>query len=114
MFDFFIDEDPDWGFVEFVNHETAVREGLFKTDGDKVYIGVDSKNIVDESAGDTGRKSVRLHSKKRYTHGLFILDLDHMPGRKRHFDTDKLRTFKKKFCFSVFLVSSLHVIGRCF
>ncbi|KAH8694301.1 putative endo-1,3(4)-beta-glucanase [Talaromyces proteolyticus] len=43
---------------------------------DSTYIGVDTKN----NAEGTGRQSVRLTSTASYTHGLFILNLAHMPG----------------------------------
>jgi hypothetical protein len=39
-------------------------------------IGVDHTNI----ATGSGRKSVRIESKKTYLHGLFIADMSHMPG----------------------------------
>ena len=42
-----------------------------------VYIGVDYINYV--QPGSRGRDSVRLESKAKYTKGLFILDLNHMP-----------------------------------
>lgn len=29
---------------------------------------------------DTGRESVRISTKKTFTHGLFIADIAHMPG----------------------------------
>ena len=40
------------------------------------YIGVDHTNV----ASGAGRASVRVTSKKAHNHGLFILDLAHMPG----------------------------------
>jgi hypothetical protein len=39
-------------------------------------MGVDHSNV----ASGSGRQSVRLTSKKSYTHGLIVLDLSHMPG----------------------------------
>jgi hypothetical protein len=49
---------------------------LISTKKDAVYIGVDHTNV----ASGSGRQSVRLESKKTYTHGLIILDASHMPG----------------------------------
>lgn len=45
--------------------------------GDRVYMGVDHTNTY--NVNGPGRPSVRVHSKKLYNHGLFILDLNHMP-----------------------------------
>lgn len=41
-----------------------------------IYIGVDHKN----KATGRGRDSVRVHSSALYNHGLFIVDLAHMPA----------------------------------
>lgn len=40
--------------------------------------GVETAQVLDPSA-NLGRLSLRLQSKQRWTHGLFILDLAHMP-----------------------------------
>lgn len=76
MFDFFTDDDPTHGYVNYVDRQTAERTKLLRIVQNKVYIGVDAEN----RAAIRGRNSVRLHSKANYTHGLFILDLAHMPG----------------------------------
>jgi len=68
--------DPTHGYVTFVDQPTAVRESLIRSDDNQVYIGVDSTNV----AMGTGRNSIRITSNKSYNHGLFILDLAHMPG----------------------------------
>lgn len=86
-FNFFTEQDPTNGFVKYVDRKTAENAGLVKVNeifqinapiqlnNNKVYVGVDTKNRA-----SSGRMSVRLESKNQYTHGLFILDLDHMPG----------------------------------
>ncbi|KIW92298.1 uncharacterized protein Z519_07282 [Cladophialophora bantiana CBS 173.52] len=76
MFDFFTDADPTNGYVQYVDQNTAQSGGLISTDNGAVYMGVDHTNV----ASGSGRQSVRLTSKKSYTHGLIILDLSHMPG----------------------------------
>src|SRR5690349_3355966 len=77
MFDFFTEKDPLGGYANYVDQKTAEDEGLFEfLDHKSVYIGVDASNQSDAD----GRKTIRLHSKKRYNHGLFLLDLDHMPA----------------------------------
>ena len=93
QFDFFTGEDPTHGFgksishtaftslfanqlsVNYVDRATAQDEGLVQDDSDGVFIGVDTANVT-----STGRKSVRITSKKAYNSGLIVLDLAHMPG----------------------------------
>jgi len=53
--------------------------------GAKTYIGVDYTHTYNGSApyyniNGVGRPSVRIQSKKSWTHGLFIADISHMPG----------------------------------
>ncbi|KOC14549.1 putative endo-1,3(4)-beta-glucanase [Aspergillus flavus AF70] len=73
-FSFFTGSDPTHGFVKYVDRGTAQNTGLIKADG-TIYMGVDYTN-----AAPGGRQSVRISSNKVYNHGLFILDLAHMPG----------------------------------
>ncbi|KAM0125969.1 hypothetical protein ACHAO1_010334 [Botrytis cinerea] len=77
-FDFFTDPDPTHGFVTYVSESAASQQGLISVGSDGVYMGVDSKTILNPSG--PGRNSVRIESKKSWTHGLFIADLSHMPG----------------------------------
>ena len=76
MFDFFTDDDPTNGYVNYVDQTTAQSSGLINTDNGAIYVGVDSTNV----ASGRGRNSVRLTSKASYNTGLVILDLAHMPG----------------------------------
>ncbi|KAL6250666.1 hypothetical protein RBB50_002969 [Rhinocladiella similis] len=76
MFDFFTDRDPTNGYVTYVDHTTAQSNNLISTTNGSIYMGVDHSNV----ASGLGRNSVRLTSTKSYTHGLIILDLNHMPG----------------------------------
>lgn len=67
IFAFFTEKDPLGGYANYVDQKTAEDEGLFKfLDHKSVYIGVDASNQSDAD----GRKTIRLHSKKRYNHGL--------------------------------------------
>jgi len=68
--------DPTNGYVNYIDQSAAESSGLYKVNGDKVYMGVDSTNV----ASGRGRDSIRISSKKSYNHGLIILDLEHMPG----------------------------------
>lgn len=62
--------------MDYVSRWDASKAGLISTSNGSVYIGVDNKNI----SSQPGRQSVRLESTRKYTHGLVILDLAHMPG----------------------------------
>jgi hypothetical protein len=56
----------------------AMKLGLAKYIGNKIYIGVDNTTVL---SGTQGRKSVRLHSKRILNgNNLVIIDLDHMPS----------------------------------
>ncbi|KAF1953764.1 hypothetical protein CC80DRAFT_419025, partial [Byssothecium circinans] len=74
-FSFFDKPDPTNGHVKYLSKEDAAAKGLTKLIGNDQYIGVDYNNI---ELG--GRSSVRIEGTKKYQHGLFILDLKHMPG----------------------------------
>ncbi|KIX93771.1 uncharacterized protein Z520_10395 [Fonsecaea multimorphosa CBS 102226] len=76
MFDFFTDNDPTNGYVNYISYDEAESSGLYKVDNGTVYMGVDSTNV----ASGRGRDSLRLSTKKSYNHGLIILDLAHMPA----------------------------------
>jgi len=67
--------DPTHGYVNYVNQADARAQGLIHTNASWVYIGADYKN----QGSGRGRNSVRLSSKTIYNHGLFIIDLAHMP-----------------------------------
>ncbi|KIV93419.1 hypothetical protein PV10_04632 [Exophiala mesophila] len=75
---FFTDDDPTNGYVDYVDEATAVSSGLLSTlVNGSVFLGVDSTN----PGTGRGRPSVRIESKKNYNNGgLFIIDLAHMPG----------------------------------
>lgn len=81
-FDFFTGEDPTQGYVDYLDRDRAIDNELTYPTLDQennriqAYFGVDSNNV---STGH-GRQSIRLESKQSYNHGLFILDLSHMPN----------------------------------
>ncbi|KAF2498311.1 hypothetical protein BU16DRAFT_558378 [Lophium mytilinum] len=76
-FNHFTGDDPTSGFVNYVDQPTAFSSGFMKDQANSIYIGVDSDTIYPINA--RGRPSVRLESKATYTHGLFVLDLNHLP-----------------------------------
>ncbi|KAF4308567.1 Glycoside hydrolase family 16 [Botryosphaeria dothidea] len=70
--------DPTGGYVNYLSQADAQSRGLYQIRGNQVYIGVDSTTVLNPSG--SGRPSVRIQSNTAFTHGLFILDLAHMPG----------------------------------
>ncbi|KAH6985316.1 concanavalin A-like lectin/glucanase domain-containing protein [Ilyonectria destructans] len=76
LFDFFTEQDPTKGFVEYVDASTADMDGLAGYQNGAIYMGVDTNTINPAN----GRKSVRVTSQQSFTHGLFIADIVHMPG----------------------------------
>ena len=70
------EDDPTHGYVNYVDSGTAWNDGLVSVNNGVVTIKSDSKNV----ASGRGRNSVRVTSKKQYTHGLVVLDLEHMPA----------------------------------
>lgn len=86
FFDSFNFITNDWGsqgYVNYLDQADAYGSGdqyLIKYDSDTGanYVGVDYWSTLDSSS--TGRASVRIETPKTYTHGLFIIDLGHMPS----------------------------------
>ncbi|KAF2098069.1 glycoside hydrolase family 16 protein, partial [Rhizodiscina lignyota] len=76
-FNFFSAADPTHGFVKYLNHSEAVTHGLINTSSGVAVFGADGFNTIYDNSG---RSSIRIESKKSYTHGLFIADISHMPG----------------------------------
>ncbi|KAF8544387.1 concanavalin A-like lectin/glucanase domain-containing protein [Trichophaea hybrida] len=52
----------------------TLSSGLIHASNTSIYLGADYTSLAPH-----GRSSVRLESKERYTKGLFILDVDHIP-----------------------------------
>ena len=75
-FEFFSGPDPTQGFVKYQTAAQANSGSLAGFANDAVYLGVDS--TVANPAG--GRASTRVNSKNKYTNGLFVADIAHMPS----------------------------------
>ena len=75
-FEFFSGPDPTQGFVKYQTAAQANSGSLAGFANDAVYLGVDS--TVANPAG--GRASTRVNSKNKYTKGLFVADIAHMPS----------------------------------
>lgn len=75
--------DPTFGYVDYVSLTVAEQYGLVNiTEIGNTGIarwGVDTSSILDPNA-NLGRKSLRLHSVQTFTHGLFVLDVAHVPA----------------------------------
>jgi len=64
------------GHTQYQTHDGALELGLISQrplEG-HVYIGVDYWAVAPD-----GRPSVRIESKDMFTHGLFLMDVEHMP-----------------------------------
>lgn len=70
------EDDPTHGYVNYVDKATAQTEGLISVSNGKVTMKADST----KTASGRGRDSVRVTSTEQYTHGLVVLDLEHMPA----------------------------------
>lgn len=78
-FHFFDAPDPTNGFVTYVNQSHAEDAGLVKiTDSGSLYMGVDYETVL--TADGPGRESVRIESNEYYDQGLYVVDIQHMPG----------------------------------
>ncbi|KAF9533562.1 concanavalin A-like lectin/glucanase domain-containing protein [Crepidotus variabilis] len=76
-FNFFSQADPTDGHVNYVNASSAFAKGLaYVTDDNKVVMRTDSWTKLPLG---TFRDSVRVQTKKLYTGGLFIIDMDSAP-----------------------------------
>ncbi|MBE3048308.1 hypothetical protein IMZ48_38550 [Candidatus Bathyarchaeota archaeon] len=73
-FDFFSQNDPTFGHVNYRTREDATELGLVGVEGDDVFMRPDTSGTV-----DGGRSSVRIESKKVYDHGLFIARFSKVP-----------------------------------
>lgn len=75
--------DPTFGYVDYVDIGTAQSYGLLDlgnvTATGVARWGVDTKSVLDPTA-NLGRRSLRLQSQATFFHGLFVLDLVHMPS----------------------------------
>lgn len=77
-FQFFTSWDPTYGFVHYVNQEVAEQYGMINITNSSTSWGVEHTQVLDPYA-NLGRLSIRLTSVESWTHGLFVLDLEHMP-----------------------------------
>ena len=78
-FHFFDNADPTNGFVTYVNQSYAESAGLVRTtDSGSLYLGVDYESVL--TVDGPGRESVRIESNEYYDQGLYVVDIQHMPG----------------------------------
>ncbi|KAF1986317.1 glycoside hydrolase family 16 protein [Aulographum hederae CBS 113979] len=74
-FDYFSGYDPSSGFVHYVDQPTAALYNLTYASSTSAVLRVDTS--ADDAS--TGRRSVRITSKKSYDQGLFIFDILNIP-----------------------------------
>ncbi|KAH9221191.1 concanavalin A-like lectin/glucanase domain-containing protein [Leptodontidium sp. 2 PMI_412] len=79
-FDFFTGPDPTNGFVSYQSNTSSLSKSLISTSNNIVHMGVDHTTVLHADGRDGGRPSVRISSKKRFAHGLFLANVRHMPG----------------------------------
>lgn len=75
QFSFWDSADPTNGFVTYEPQSVAQSSGLIESSSGNVKLLVDSTNVT-----PNGRPSVRLTSTASWDEGLFIADIEHMPG----------------------------------
>lgn len=86
-FNFFNSWDPTHGFVTYLGQGDAQDEGLISANPGSAQLRVDAKTLLQAPSGPSdywqkngvGRKSVRIESQNKWTYGLFIADINHMP-----------------------------------
>ncbi|PVH81091.1 glycoside hydrolase family 16 protein [Cadophora sp. DSE1049] len=79
-FEFWTDPDPTHGFVSYQSQSSSLSKSLISTSNNVARMSVDSRTVLRSDGSEGGRESVRISSKKRFTHGLFLADVEHMPG----------------------------------
>ncbi|KAE9964132.1 hypothetical protein BLS_008628 [Venturia inaequalis] len=79
-FDFFTDDDPTAGYVDYKSRADAQSLGLISTTATSAKWGVGGGVLNPDDTTIRGRASVRLEGKVSYTKGLFVADIAHMPG----------------------------------
>lgn len=77
-FNFWTAGDPTYGFVHYVDQATAEAYGMINVAEHPAEWRADATQVLDPDSA-LGRLSIRLTSIQSWTHGLFILDLVHMP-----------------------------------
>ncbi|KAJ9651165.1 hypothetical protein H2198_009542 [Neophaeococcomyces mojaviensis] len=81
-FNYFNGLDPNKGYVTYLDKDSAVNANLVGVESDVFYMSVDSQSLLDTPdsiALGSGRSSVRIESTTRWTKGLWIADIGHMP-----------------------------------
>ncbi|OCK75986.1 glycoside hydrolase family 16 protein, partial [Lepidopterella palustris CBS 459.81] len=74
-FDYFTGYDPSGGFVHYVDAPGSQSLNLTYASSSTAILRVDTS----DPAATTGRKSVRITSKKQYSSGLFVFDVVNTP-----------------------------------
>lgn len=79
-FNYYDGYDPTYGHVQYVNESVAVQNGYtyYSEQSDSAIIKSDTTGLFPN--GGPGRPSIRITSDNTYNHGLFIMDMKHMPA----------------------------------
>jgi hypothetical protein len=77
-FNFFTGDDGTGGFADYQTKDSAAALHLISTGANSVIFGADSTSSVNTTS--SGRPSVRLEGTTKYNKGIFVADIQHMPG----------------------------------
>ncbi|KIW53219.1 hypothetical protein PV05_08809 [Exophiala xenobiotica] len=78
--DFYTGGDPTGGFVTYYSRSSAQQAGMINSSASQPsYIGSDYTTLIGSTSA-AGRPSVRISTKRSWTHGLFIGDFNHSPA----------------------------------
>ncbi|KAF9526028.1 2 beta-glucanase [Crepidotus variabilis] len=69
--------DPTHGRVNYVDQSTAQSQNLTYASGNTFILRANFKDVV--SGSSSGRNSVRIESKKRFTYHVTVYDVRHIP-----------------------------------
>jgi hypothetical protein len=77
-FNFITGDDGTGGFANYQTEDAASLSGLIQTRGSSVVFRADNTSSV--ATTSSGRPSVRLEGTTKYNKGIFVADIQHMPG----------------------------------
>ncbi|CAE6457258.1 putative glycosidase C21B10,07 OS=Schizosaccharomyces pombe (strain 972 / ATCC 24843) GN=SPBC21B10.07 PE=3 SV=1 [Rhizoctonia solani AG-1 IB] len=69
--------DPTHGRVNYVDMQTAMAKNLTEVKNGNLILRADSTTVLDPNG--PGRDSIRMQSKKQWTTGVSVFNLNHMP-----------------------------------
>jgi hypothetical protein len=77
-FNFITGDDGTGGFADYQTEDAASTAGLISTGSSSVVFRADNTSSV--ATTSSGRPSVRLEGTTKYNKGIYVADIQHMPG----------------------------------